>query len=220
MFGRIYRSIFRWSYKKIAYVPYIGQRDDFLISVGLYVQHVQSNKYARKMRTAMLWSAASALYLWWGLDVGENSALKVWGLELGKIKQENILFVLFVLTGYYTTRLLFLVIKAVGFVNPFFLILPLYGLEPRKDPAEVDEERDLHGWLRFLCIEPRHAVDPPTKLNKNLSSKRKGEMKCADQVRFMVKNPTLGLLENFFFPVLVIPVLCTFVVVCLALQIF
>lgn len=243
MFDNLYKSFFRWSYKKHLAM------DQFLIALGLYVQHVQSNNYARKMRTAMLWSATSALYLWWELEVQSPATLKLWNLELGEINQENILLVFFVLTGYYTMRLCFLAVKAFGFVNPFFLILPLYrrkkhhkiskkySMESIKifldDPAELDVQ--LCCWLDYLRGKFRHALDstittrtqtltvgnPPAKRpTKEQKRKELGYMQCAEQARFMVQNPTLGLLENFFFPVLVIPGGCSFVVYRLAANVF
>ena len=214
------RSIFPRSHSKHLL------QDEFLIALGLYIKHVQSNRYSRKMRTALLWSTTSALYLSWGLFVGggdgNGDMLKLWGLEFGKIKQENILLVLLLLTGGYTIRFLLLVAKAFGFVNPFFLIRPLYrrkklGVMAVEENTNLD--RKLCYWLEQLLKSEGNALDKEiqTRSSKKLEL-APGEMQCVDQARFMVAHPTLGLLENFFFSVLAIPVFCSFVVLCLALE--
>lgn len=239
MFDKIYKWIFYFSYKKHF------SKNQFLIRLGLYVQHVQSSIYARKMRAAVLWAAISALYLWWELEVVKDAkTLTFWGLQFGEIKQEDILLLLLVGTGYYTTRLVFLALKAGGFVNPFFLIRPLYCrkkldkynmADNAKDPADLDAQ--LCCWLSYLLNVYRYALDSNVttetstlipgfsqkkksdkvkKEKKKEKRKEPGYMTCTEQVRFMVDNPTLGLLENFIFPVLVIPGFCVFVVYRLA----
>ena len=199
-------------------------KDGFLIALGLYIKHVQSNRYARKMRTALLWSTTSALYLSWGLGVGNGDTLELWGLELGKIKQENILLLLFLLTGGYTLRFLLLVAKAIGFVNPFFLIWPLYRRNKHyigsvKETTPLDIK--LCYWLtQLLNSEGKAFESTRKKLSSEGKEKVPGEMQCVKQARFMVAHPTLGLLENCFFPVLVIPGFCIFVVLWLAASLF
>ena len=219
----MFDAICKWASKKLyekheGLMNWLDIRDSFLIALGLYVQHVQSNDYARKMRTAMLWSVTSTLYLWW--ELSSAGTLMLWNLKLGTIKQENILLVFFVLTFYYTARLCFLVMKAIGFVNPFFLIWPLYlrkKLQNTDYKFNPNNENPPDMWicdaLNYVLFARRPALK--TEGQEGIQ----GEMQCADEVRFMVGNPTLGLLENFVFSVLVIPLLCVGVVCWLAVNV-
>lgn len=218
----MYKWIFRKSYTKHL------REDGFLLRLGLYTKHVQSKSYAKNTRTAMLWSATSALYLGWELDVQGSSTLTFSDLQFGPITQEKILWLLFILTCYYTIRILFSVAKAFSFINPFFVCRPLYCRKKMQKSGVLMSVAEttlldikLCYWLDKLANQRQYAFDAsqhPSSENRN--PKIPGKMQYEDQVRFMVRYPTLGLLENFFFPVIVAPGWCVFVLVWLAKEIW
>jgi len=222
MFDKLYKWIFRKSYKKHI------RHDVFLIMLGLYTKHVQSNRHAKIVRAAILWSATAALYLGWKLGVEGSGTLKVWDVQLGQVTQEKILWLLFTLNCYYTIRVLFSVAKAFSFINPFFVCRPLYcrkkmersgAFHSKKKTTPIDIE--LCRWLDMLEKRNQPALGGTQSTNSKFQISRvPGRMQCEDQVRFMVRYPTLGLLENFFFPVIVAPALCIAVLGWLAVKMF
>ena len=199
--------IFSWIFRKSCEKHEPGNY--FLNNVCFCITEVQSDKYARETRTAMLWSVISAIYLWRGdLEAESFDVPTLSGVFFGKITPEEFLVFLLAATAYYSIRLFFSLAKIWSVINPLFLfwLIHLYhkrnkpGYQP--DMAHEDSVSGFFGWLhRFNFSEGEDRwrtffVTPENAQGVN------------EAMHFMVRRPVFGLLQNIVFPVIVFPGLC------------
>ncbi|MDA7963027.1 MAG: hypothetical protein MPK36_10765 [Gammaproteobacteria bacterium] len=218
--------IFSWIFRKSFQEHQPGKH--FIQAVGLYTAEVQSERFARGKRAALLWSVASMLYLRWGSVEEKFVTFHMWpGAFFDSIEQKEFLIFLLVATAWYSFRLFFLLAKAWCVINPFFLfgLIALYRKRSKKEEEEVkklvamipkDPEQDIAGyctWLGHLGLGPNRTHDERHGDSVDVLD----DVPSRDETHhFVVRRPFFGLLENFIFPVFVFPLACLFALFSLA----
>lgn len=186
--------------------------EEFVLNIGRYLSLVRGDVHVRRTRVAMFWSAISLFYIVGGLHVGvadpsgvPADASILWGLAIHGITQTKLLIFLFIMTLYYSVRLIFSVLMINGEI-------PLRSfrkeLRAYKEAAEADDlqgyfqDKDskvrVHRWLHYRLPDIYNFPILRDRAVTPLSEKELEKLENKNAVRNTLKNLTLSGLENFY----------------------